>query len=111
MKKFVVIIALLALVVSSGVFAEPTTQKVKITSLRPYASDNSGVYLQVDRVTPVCTHEGGINVFLIDLKTQKADYAAALTAFALDKEVQIEISNETGCTGWGTRIQSLYIHK
>jgi hypothetical protein len=42
MKKFVVIIALLALVVSSGVFAEPTTQKVKITSLRPYASDNSG---------------------------------------------------------------------
>jgi hypothetical protein len=35
-------VAFLAVLASSGVFAEPTTQKVKITSLRSYASDNKG---------------------------------------------------------------------
>ena len=109
MRNLIVIIALLAMAASGGTLAEPTTKKVKITSLRPYHSDNNGAYLYVDRVTPICTHQGDVNVFLIDLKTQKAHYAAALTAFALDKEVRIEISNETGCTGWGTRIQSIYM--
>jgi hypothetical protein len=36
-------------------------------------------------------------------------YAAALTALTTGKRVILEVSNATGCTGWGTKLQSLYV--
>lgn len=35
--------------------------------------------------------------------------AAALAALISGKQVQLEVSNATGCTGFGSRLQSIYI--
>jgi len=40
----------------------------------------------------------------------KEAYAAALTALVADKFVRIEAVN-TGCAGWGTKIQSIILLK
>jgi hypothetical protein len=40
----------------------------------------------------------------------KEMYAAVLTALASGKQVQLEASTATGCTGWGTRLQSIYLY-
>ena len=108
--------ATLAVVAVSSVpaFAEPTTGPVRITQVRPYNSagaPDGAVFVAVvsaDPAVPVaCT-----TVFQIDLTYGggKAVYAAALTALATGKTVQIEMVNDGGCAGWGTKIQSLYVN-
>jgi len=36
-------------------------------------------------------------------------YAAALTAFVAGKQVMLEVSDQNGCQGFGTKLQSIYI--
>lgn len=77
-----------------------------IDYLRPYSG--SGVYISVT-TNAICD----TSVFFIELNTAggKAMYAAALAALAANKSVALEVSNATGCKGWGTLLQSLYIIK
>ena len=108
--------ALLTIGALSGftVLAEPTTGLVRITTLRPYNSAGAAdgvVFVAVVSADPnvpvACT-----TVFQIELTYGggKAVYAAALTAFVAGKAVYIEMVNDGGCTGWGTKIQSLYVN-
>jgi len=85
--------------------AGETGGKVNLVSLRPYVGK---VYVQVSPAG-LC----GTEVFTIELANTggKEMYAAALTAFSAGKLVELEVSNATGCTGWGTTLQSLYIYR
>lgn len=86
--------------------AEPSSPApVKILQVRPYANSYS-VYIDVSSgqlcgtsAFVIMTHEPG----------GKEMYAAALTALTTGKRVILEVSNTTGCTGWGTKLQSLYV--
>jgi hypothetical protein len=85
--------------------AGETGARVKIVSLRPYSGGPSA-YMQVAS-DALC----GTSVFTIAVSepSGKEVYATALSALVAGKDVAIEVSNSTGCTGWGTRVQSLYI--
>ncbi|MBI3561507.1 MAG: hypothetical protein HY080_07320 [Gammaproteobacteria bacterium] len=112
MKKIVsgITFIVLSLVFSSfTALADPTTAPVHITQIRPYNTQGAScgvVYIAVDQTLACNT-----NVFQIDLcfGGGKEVYAAALTAFAASKAVQVEVVN-SGCTGWGTKIQSLFMN-
>lgn len=85
--------------------AEPSGGKVDIISLRPYAG--SVVYVLVSS-SALCDTD----TFAIDTSgvNGKEMYAAALTAVAAGKKISLEVSNATGCKGWGTRLQSIYLY-
>jgi hypothetical protein len=102
----VVIFALLvALCVSGVVQAEPTGGRVSVVSVRPYSSGL--IYLEVSS-SEFC----GTSVFSFsDSEVNgKEMYAAVLTALATGKQVRLEASAATGCAGWGTRLQSIYLY-
>ena len=87
--------------------AEPVSpNQTTVTLVRPYAGSNL-VYVHVNS-TELC----GVSVFSIamDQANGKEMYAAALTAVAANKKVLLEVSNATGCTGFATRLQSIYLH-
>lgn len=91
----------------SEVSAEPTGVAMKILYIRPYADGAGGrVYIRVDQST-LCNTDS----FMLDLSLSgsKEVYAAALSAFLNGRSVEIEVSNASGCQGWGTAIQSIYI--
>lgn len=89
--------------------AEPTSGAVHIISLRPYANANGTtggqVYVRVDSAAFCST-----DTFMINLGFggAKEIYAAALSAMVAGKSVQLEVVG-TGCGGWGTTLQSIYI--
>jgi len=108
MNKFlgkILTMALLVLMVPVSAFSEPTSSKTTIINIRPYIG-NDHVYLQTTN-NIICE----TSVFKIDLSKPngKAAYAAALTAMSTNQKVQLEISNQTGCKGWGTELQSITI--
>jgi hypothetical protein len=78
--------------------------KVSVISLRPYGAQ---AYVQVSP-GGLC----GTDVFTIKLEEAggKEMYALALSAVASGKKVELEVSNTTGCAGWGTRLQSMFIY-
>ena len=82
-----------------------TGPRVKITQLRPYMGSGQ-VFVHVDS-SQLC----GTTVFKIVLSdpAAKEAYAAALTAVATGKKVALEVSNTTGCAGWGTQLQSIWL--
>lgn len=82
-----------------------TGQRMKITQLRPYIGSGQ-VFVHVDS-SQLC----GTTVFKILLSDPagKEAYAAALTAMATGKNVALEVSNATGCTGLGTQLQSIWL--
>lgn len=109
-KKLIsLLFALCASLVCALAIAEPTGAAVKILSLRPYNTPNGGnIYVEVSQAKEPCETQG----YVIDLSWvgAKEAYAAALTALVTDKYVRIEAVN-TGCTGWGTKIQSIILIK
>jgi hypothetical protein len=40
----------------------------------------------------------------------QAAYAAALAAMVAGKHVSLEVLNVTGCAGWGTQLQSIWVY-
>jgi hypothetical protein len=102
MKK--ILSAFLFLIFSTFAFAEPTGAPVKITSMRTYVG--TGIVFIATDSNALC----GTGTFTLDTKIAggKEAYAAALAAYLSGKTITIEISNATGCTGWGTQIQSIY---
>lgn len=100
-------IATLAIILASqAAFAEPVSTPVYIKVLRPYGG---GVNVYVDIDGTFC----GTNGFIIDTSVQngKEMYAAALTAFSMNLPVRLEANNATGCAGWGTKLQSIYLER
>lgn len=101
-----------AVTVSFGTtaIAEPTGSPVKIKSIRSYNVASGSGFALVE-VTPasICNTD----TYKIELSWggSREVLATALSAFNGDHLVAVEIANSTGCTGWGTLIQSLYILK
>ena len=108
-KLSLLLTVLVTSLTSTLAFAEPTGVPVKILSLRPYNTQNGGnKYVEVSAAGAPCDTQG----YVIDLSWvgAKEVYAAAMTALVADKFVRIEAVN-TGCAGWGTKVQSIIIIK
>jgi hypothetical protein len=93
--------------VTAFAYAEPTTPPLKIKSIRTYnALGGSGAaYVNLSQVS-VC----GTDTYKIDFTfgASKEALSSAMSALLADKPVQVEVVN-TGCTGWATTLQSIYI--
>jgi hypothetical protein len=102
-RQLTVIIA--ALVTLNNAMAEPTSEAVSISSLRPYSGGNT---VFVYATTNLCPK----SFYSIDLGSNagKAAYAAALMALGSGKLVKLEIAGtcEAGVAG-STNLQSVYI--
>lgn len=103
MKKNYMITAALTLFASTTSFAGPVDGPFGVVSVRPY-SNSPGIYLQVNSAA-LC----GTEVFIIDstLPNGKEMYAAVLTSIATGKKITLEA---VSCTGWGTKLQSLWLN-
>lgn len=97
---------ILLTVATFNCLAEPTSVPVSITSLRPYTGTNPVAVVEVSSY-PLCS----TNAFKINLGEPggKEMYATALAAAMSGKQVKLEVSNTTGCQGWGTTLQSIYL--
>ncbi|WAC74954.1 hypothetical protein OU995_09760 [Roseateles sp. SL47] len=107
MKK---LIALALACASLPLSAEPTSEEVKIVTVRPYLNEGGGpadIFVHTDR--PVLCNT---NIFVIRgswggaKEATTAAYAALLTG----RSVKIEI-HASGCAnpGWQTQVQSIYL--
>jgi len=95
----------ITIMVSAHAIAEPTSEAVNISYLRPYVGGNI-VFVYTN--TSLCSQAA----YSIELGTNggKAAYAAALTALAASKLVKLEIAGQCGAGAAGsTNVQSLYI--
>lgn len=94
--------ALIAL--STSAFATPESTAALVTEVRPYIS--GATFVSIDN-SSLC----GTTVFSIaaDAPGKKERYAAVLTALSTGKYVRLEAANATGCVGWGTQLQSVYL--
>lgn len=96
---------LVALCTPNAIRAEPTGGKVSIVAVRPYVGGL--IYLHVSSGSLCAT---SVFTFSASEANGKEMYAVALTALASGKKVQLEVSNAAGCTGWSTRLQSIYLY-
>jgi hypothetical protein len=90
--------------------AGPRTPAVRIVQVRPHISQGANpgtVFIETDQASLCNT-----SVYSIDMGNggSKEAYAAALAAFIVDKPVVLELVN-TGCTGAGTKIQSIFLNR
>ncbi len=99
------IVVLATMIVPTPSSATPvSTASAKIIMLRPYL--NGSVYVHLD-ANILC----GTSVFVIAADNDGKDvmYSAVLAAFMAGKRIQVEALTTTGCNGWGTSLQSLYV--
>jgi hypothetical protein len=87
-------------------FAGEVSTAVKVSKLRAYS--NSAAVGIVEFETPVVCNTTAFRIDLI-APGGKEMYATLLTALTTGKKVQVEVSNGTGCTGWGTYLQSVFM--
>lgn len=104
--RVAIIVLLMALCIPKVVLAEPTGGRVSVLSVRPYSGGS--IYVEVSS-SELC----GTSVFsfIASEVNGKEMYAAVLTALASGKQVRLEVSTATGCAGWGSRLQSIYLYK
>lgn len=105
--KLIIALMLLTLFLTATLHAMPMgASRVNVIELRPYAG-SPVAYLRVSSAE-LC----GTDAFTIPLTDVggKEMYAAALAALMSGKQIGLEVSNATGCTGWGTRLQSIFIY-
>jgi len=104
--RIVLFALLVALCVPRAAQAGPVGPRVSILSIRPYSGGS--IYIGVS------SHElCGTEVFSFTSVeiNGKEMYAAAMTALVSGKQVQLEVSAATGCTGWGTKLQSIFLYQ
>ncbi|RBP51488.1 hypothetical protein [Arenicella xantha] len=109
MKKISVLaVSLMAIATSFTASAEPRSVAVDITKMRPYASGNYFVTVSSDEMNDSsnCTLVYKVQS---DAAGAKSVIASLLTAYALEKPIEIEIPTSTGCEGFGTPIQSVFL--
>lgn len=105
MKKIMILIFCLGLTTTFSAVATPeSTVPANIIQLRPYVNGN--VYIHLDS-NVLCE----TSVFMIDGSNagKEVMYSAALAAFMGNKKIRVEALTSTGCAGWGTKLQSLYL--
>lgn len=89
--------------------AEPTYGPFTVRYLRPYNDGGGRVYFAVTPVNAGDSVCGQTELSLfVNTPDGKAAYAALLAALLSGKQVLIEAPN-SGCAGWGTTVQSVYI--
>lgn len=110
LPKFALLALLCLLPVIS--FGEPTSGPLKIDHVRAYNHQNppeqTGFALIRLSQPSLCETD----TYRIEPAWSggKELFATALSAFLADKPVPVEVV-DSGCTGWGIRLQSLYILK
>ena len=84
--------------------ATPEGSAVNIIEVRPYIS--GVIFVTVDS-TDFCE----TSVFKIghDVAGKEEMYSALLSALMASKKVRLEALTSTGCNGWGTELQSIYL--
>jgi hypothetical protein len=89
---------------SVNAFSEPTSGPLFVSLLRVYATGD--VYVSM-KSNSFCNTDS----FHIPASTagRKEMLATLLTAQSLNSSVFLEASNATGCAGWGTKLQSIYL--
>ncbi len=85
-------------------FSEPTGGPLFIKLLRVYSSGE--IYVTMQNNT-FCTTD----TFHVPatFPGRREILATLLTAKSLDSPVYLEALNDTGCVGWGTKLQSVYL--
>ncbi|WP_426323383.1 hypothetical protein [Pseudoduganella sp. R-43] len=104
-SKILLLVAVALSLASAGAFAEPTGAAVKIRSVRPYIYDAGPVaYIYVSQSSAPCETD----TYKLELSSPGAKqvYAAALGALLAGKYVRIEVD---GCTGWASKVRSIFI--
>ena len=88
--------------------AAPNTLPGQIILLRPYS--NGSMFVQLD-TSGLADGTTCTSVYAVrsDLTGAKTVIATLLTAYALGADVEIEVPTSTGCEGFGTGIQSVYL--
>jgi len=101
-KKVLTLVFILAILVMAAPVSAATST---INYLRAY--NNGSIYIVLDSIIACNT-----TVFVIDASHAGSDemYSAALSALMGNKKISVEPLVSTGCTGWGTKVQSLYLH-
>jgi hypothetical protein len=108
-KKFIIASQLGTLVIlmllSFSATAEPTSPPVKLSLIRAYS--NGDIFISTTTSTFCNTDTFKIPA---TYASRKELVAILLTARALDSFIQIEVSDQTRCAGWGTNVQSIYLY-
>lgn len=103
--KIAVYFGLLLSVIASPVNAEPSSSALLIAMVRTYSSGDiyvsmkSAAFCSTDTFRIPASHAG-----------RKEMMATLLIAQAMDRPVLLEVVNSTGCAGWGTSLQSIYLY-
>ena len=94
------------LLIHAPAHAEPTVGPFTISNLRPYI-DSNDVYITVNVAPPQCP----TTVFKLNMTRPLAReaYALLVTALTSGRSISLEIRNSTGCVGWATEIQSVFM--
>lgn len=102
------IILIIGIFISVNTLAEPTGALTEVLTIRAFAEGNGGVFVKVSTSNYMCD----TNEFKVDLsKSGGAEiYSMLLASMMSGKKVRLEIVS-SGCTGWGTELRSVYIHK
>ena len=112
------LISLSALLVAGAVNAEPRSVPVDIVNMRPYTDGSYFVTVSSNAMLPCAANAVNCipaatctTVYKVksDDPGAKAVIASLLTAYALPKQIQIEVPTITGCTNWGTNIASVFL--
>jgi len=101
MKK--IFLTLSVVLFNYGAIAEPTSVAVSITNIRSYSTGDAYVTFTPNFCsTDTVKLEAGIT-------GNKPMYALLLTAISLSQKVYLEAKNTTGCVGWGTTLESVFM--
>ena len=102
-------LVLIACMISANSMAEPRTAEVSITAMRPYTTGDYFVTVSSSAMAtgPACT-----TVYKVQASDPgaKSVIASLLTVYALGGTLQIEVPTATGCEGFGTPIQSVFLN-
>lgn len=101
--RLISIVSIMVISAASAI-AEPTSGNLYVSYLRTYADGT--VFVTVNTSSFCST-----NTFTVlpSAPAKNQFLATLLTAQSLEKPVLLEVSNATGCNGWGTAIQSIFL--
>jgi hypothetical protein len=90
----------------NSAYSEPTGIPVNVNHVRPYTATSPVAYIEVSQ-SNICD----TNTYKINLGTPggREIYSTVLAAAMSGKKIKVEASNATGCKGWGTEVQSVYV--
>lgn len=103
--KTLVLALLSGLSMAGAASAEPSSPPVLVNQVRVFDNGATPFALVETAAPTIC----GVATFTIDLTSQAgpAMLSIAITAFTTHDHVVLEVSNSTGCAGYGTRLQSI----